>query len=87
MAAIGFLLGGYLLERELDRVGENKELAGSIIISAIIGGIVGSKIYFLFENPGLVKNDFFGNSFLRCRSCLVRWLNRWAFNGCLVDTA
>jgi phosphatidylglycerol:prolipoprotein diacylglycerol transferase len=63
MAAIGFLLGGYLLERELDRVGKNKELAGSIIISAIIGGIIGSKIYFLLENPGLMKEDFFGTVF------------------------
>ena len=63
MAAIGFLLAGYLLERELARVGENKELAGSIIISAIIGGIVGSKIYFLLENPQLLRDDFFGSVF------------------------
>ena len=49
MAAIGFLLCGYLLERELVRVGRKRELAGSIIISAIIGGIVGSKIYYLFH--------------------------------------
>ena len=63
MAAIGFLLGGYLLERELARVGRNKELAGSIIISAIIGGIIGSKIYFLIENPSLLKEDFFGTVF------------------------
>jgi len=63
MAAIGFLLGGYLLERELGRVGRNKELAGSIIIAAIIGGIVGSKIYFLIENPSLIKEDFFGSVF------------------------
>ncbi len=63
MAAIGFLLGGYLLERELARVGRNKELAGSIIISAIIGGVVGSKIYFILENPGLLRDDFIGTVF------------------------
>jgi phosphatidylglycerol:prolipoprotein diacylglycerol transferase len=63
MAAIGFLLGGYLLERDLARVGKKKELAGSIIISAIIGGIVGSKIYFLIENPSLMQEDFFGTVF------------------------
>jgi len=63
MAAIGFLLGGYLLERELARVGRKKELAGTIIIAAIIGGIVGSKIYFLIENPSLVKDDFLGTVF------------------------
>jgi phosphatidylglycerol:prolipoprotein diacylglycerol transferase len=63
MAAIGFLLCGYLLERELVRVGRKKDLAGSIIISAIIGGIVGSKIYYLFQNLDQVRNDFFGTVF------------------------
>ena len=63
MAALGFLLGGYLLERELARVGRKKEIAGTIIIAAIIGGIVGSKIYFLIENPSLVKENFFGTVF------------------------
>ena len=63
MAALGFLLCGFLLERELQRVGKNKELAGSIIIAAIIGGIVGSKIYFLIQNPGLLQDDFVGTVF------------------------
>jgi len=63
MAALGFLLCGYLLERELIRIGHKKELAGSIIIAAIIGGIVGSKIYYLIQNPALVKQDFWGTVF------------------------
>jgi phosphatidylglycerol:prolipoprotein diacylglycerol transferase len=63
MAALGFLVGGYLLERELNRVGRDKNLAGSIILSAIIGGIVGSKIYYLIENPSLLSEDFFGTVF------------------------
>jgi phosphatidylglycerol:prolipoprotein diacylglycerol transferase len=63
MAALGFLLCGYLLERELMRVGRNRELAGSIIIAAIIGGIVGSKIYYLLQNPDLLIEDFWGNVF------------------------
>lgn len=63
MAAIGFLLCGYLLERELQRLGYKKELAGSIIISAIIGGIIGSKIYYLIQNPHLLKDNFWGSVF------------------------
>jgi len=63
MAALGFLLCGFLLERQLLRVGRDRELAGSIIIAAIIGGIVGSKIYFLIQNPDLLREDFLGNVF------------------------
>ncbi len=63
MAAIGFLMGGFLLEKQLARVGRDKELAGSIIIVALVGGIVGSKIYYLIENPGLLFHDFFGAVF------------------------
>lgn len=59
MAAIGFLVSGFLLEKQLARVGLDKELAGSIIIAALIGGIVGSKIYYLIENPEVLQYDFF----------------------------
>jgi phosphatidylglycerol:prolipoprotein diacylglycerol transferase len=63
MAAIGFLLAGFLLEKELARVGRNKDLAGSIIIAALIGGIVGAKIYYLIENPELLEHDLWGSVF------------------------
>jgi len=63
MAALGFLTAGFLLERELTRVGRDKEMAGSIIIAALIGGIVGSKIYYLIENPHLLSQDLWGSVF------------------------
>jgi phosphatidylglycerol:prolipoprotein diacylglycerol transferase len=63
MAALGFLTAGFLLEKELARVGRDKEQAGSIIIAALIGGIVGSKIYYLIENPHLITQDFWGSVF------------------------
>ena len=63
MAALGFLTAGFLLERELTRVGRDKEMAGSIIIAALIGGIIGSKIYYLIENPHLLSQDFWGSVF------------------------
>ena len=63
MAAFGFFISGLLLEKELVRIGREKELAGSIIIAALIGGIVGSKIYYLLQYPELLKEDFFGNVF------------------------
>lgn len=63
MAALGFLIGGILLERELARLGKDKEMAGSIIIAALVGGIVGSKIYYLAQYPELLERDFFGAVF------------------------
>ncbi len=63
MAAIGFLMGGYLLEKEMVRIGKDKELAGSIILSALIGGIVGAKAYYLVINPQLLEHDLWGAVF------------------------
>jgi phosphatidylglycerol:prolipoprotein diacylglycerol transferase len=51
MAALAFLSTGYLLEKQLDRAGYNKEMAGPIVIAALVGGILGSKIYFFIQHP------------------------------------
>lgn len=63
MAALGFLTAGYLLEREFARVGLNKDKAGSVIIAALIGGVIGSKLYYLIENPELLANNLWENLF------------------------
>jgi phosphatidylglycerol:prolipoprotein diacylglycerol transferase len=51
MAALAFLSAGYLLEKQLQRVGYNKEMAGPMVIAALIGGILGAKIYFFIQHP------------------------------------
>ena len=54
MVALGFLAALAVLTRELKRreVPEGEELASSIITTAMIGGLIGSKLYFvLFETP------------------------------------
>ncbi len=50
MLGIGFLLSFYLIEREYTRRNINPELAYRILLTAIIGGIVGSKIFDILEN-------------------------------------
>jgi len=52
MMALGFLMAGFLLKRELKRVGLPVEIGDLVIIGAVIGGIVGAKLYFLVENLG-----------------------------------
>ena len=54
MVALGFLAAPAVLTRELKRreVPEGEELASSIITTAMIGGLIGSKLCFvLFETP------------------------------------
>ncbi len=63
MMMVGFLMGGWLIDRELRRRGWNHEYAADITVAAVIGGIVGAKLWYvaqtgdagtLFERGGLV---------------------------------
>ena len=40
----------YFLNKDLKRLGHSSSLAGDIIFAAAVGGIIGSRIYFLLEN-------------------------------------
>ena len=54
MVALGFLAALQVLSRELQRreVADAADLASSIITTAMIGGLIGAKLYFvLFETP------------------------------------
>ena len=52
MAALGFLAALQVLSRDFARKGLDEELASTIITTSLIGGLVGSKLYFvLFETP------------------------------------
>lgn len=65
-----FLMGGWILDRELRRLKFNTEYAGDMIFAAVIGGIVGAKLWFvvlnggaLFARSGLVwYGGFFGGT-------------------------
>jgi phosphatidylglycerol:prolipoprotein diacylglycerol transferase len=47
MMALSFLGGGWLAARELQRKGENPELAWELVWYAAIGGVVGARLYYL----------------------------------------
>lgn len=65
-----FLMGGWILDRELRRLKFNTEYAGDMIFAAVIGGIIGAKLWFvvlnggaLFARSGLVwYGGFFGGT-------------------------
>lgn len=59
---LAFLVGGWLVEREVRRRGFASDYSGDIVMGALIGGIVGAKLWFvalhgidsLFSRSGLV---------------------------------
>lgn len=78
MMMIGFLMGGWLITIELRRRGLHEEYAADITVAAVIGGIVGAKLWYfalnggpLFSRGGLVwYGGFIGGS-------LAVLLNGW----------
>ncbi|MDX1583749.1 MAG: prolipoprotein diacylglyceryl transferase [Thermoanaerobaculia bacterium] len=63
MMFAGFLVGAWLMTKEFRRLGVEEDLASNILIAAVIGGILGGKIYYailygdlslVFSRAGLV---------------------------------
>ena len=49
MLMVAFYSCYYFLNKDLKRLGYNPSLAGDIVFAAAVGGIIGSRIYFLLE--------------------------------------
>jgi len=47
MMMVGFLAGGWLISLELRRRGWNEEYAADITVAAVIGGIIGAKLWYV----------------------------------------
>jgi len=54
MMMVAFLMGGWLVSLELRRRGLREDYSGDMIAAAVIGGIVGAKLWYvaLFHDPG-----------------------------------
>lgn len=78
MMMVGFLMGGWLITVELRRRGLYEEFAADITVAAVVGGIMGAKLWYwvlsggsLFSRGGLVwYGGFLGGS-------LAVMLNGW----------
>ena len=49
MMMVGFLVGGWLIDRELRRRGWYFDYAADITVAAVIGGVLGAKLWYVVE--------------------------------------
>jgi len=49
MMAVGFLVSAWVVSARLREFGEDPELASTILIYAMVGGVLGSKLYFAID--------------------------------------
>ena len=54
MMMVGFLMGGWLVGRDLRRLGLREEYSADMVVAAVVGGIVGAKLWYvaLTQDPG-----------------------------------
>ena len=63
MFALAFLAAGALIAKRLAEIGKPADWAYEMGFSALAGGIVGSRLYFIVQNYDSVKDDLFGKLF------------------------
>ncbi len=60
---LGFIAAGAVCARRFEELGKPRDWAYEIVFAALIGGLVGARLYFLIDNWSDVKNDLLGSIF------------------------
>ncbi|HXV05042.1 MAG TPA: prolipoprotein diacylglyceryl transferase family protein [Solirubrobacterales bacterium] len=63
MFALAFLAAGALIAKRLKEIGRPGDWAYEMGFAALIGGVVGSRVYFIVQNWSSVKHDLLGHLF------------------------
>jgi phosphatidylglycerol:prolipoprotein diacylglycerol transferase len=61
--ALGFLAAGALIWKRFGELGKPPDWAYEMGFAALIGGVVGSRVYFIVQNYSDVSDDLLGNLF------------------------
>jgi phosphatidylglycerol:prolipoprotein diacylglycerol transferase len=61
--AFGFIAAGAIVMRRLRELGKPTDWAYELALSAMIGGLVGSRVYYIVQNYSQVKHDLLGSLF------------------------
>jgi phosphatidylglycerol---prolipoprotein diacylglyceryl transferase len=63
MFALAFLACGLMMAKRFKELGKPTDYAYEIIFAALIGGIVGSRVYWIVQNYDEARDDLVGNLF------------------------
>jgi phosphatidylglycerol:prolipoprotein diacylglycerol transferase len=63
MMGLGFVVAGMLASRQLKELGRPADWAYEMVFAALVGGIVGARLWSVIENWDEAKNDLFGSLF------------------------
>jgi phosphatidylglycerol---prolipoprotein diacylglyceryl transferase len=63
MFALGFLAAGAVVARRFDELGKPVDWAYEMTFAALLGGIVGARVYYIAQNWSDVHDDLLGNIF------------------------
>ena len=63
MLGIAFIVCGWMTARFLEEIGKPRDWAYEFIFAAIIGGLVGSRLWWVVENWDETSDDLFGSLF------------------------
>jgi len=61
--ALAFIAAGALVYKRFGELGKPNDWAYEMAFAALVGGIVGSRVYFIVQNYDQVKDDLLGNLF------------------------
>jgi phosphatidylglycerol---prolipoprotein diacylglyceryl transferase len=61
MFALAFIAAGALIARRLAEWGKSPDWSYELVFAALLGGLVGARLYYLVQNYDLVKGDLLGN--------------------------
>jgi phosphatidylglycerol:prolipoprotein diacylglycerol transferase len=61
--ALGFVACGAVVWRRLGELGRPRDWAYEITFAALLGGVIGARLYFIIEKFDSVKNDLLGSVF------------------------
>ncbi len=65
MLVVAFIGAGLIVAKEFRRRGRDPSAAQDIVLAAMVGGVVGSKLYWAFAQGGELAQDPFGTLFSR----------------------